>query len=692
MTAAPHRTAPARESSALGSLESRIRGGRRVVDTPPVSSFREFLETIAQVPLGGGRHGQYSFEGREALEEVVDTIDLVLGSHTGQPLADATIALAGGAQFGKTVMELNLGAYCTGIVWRNWGFYLPDDELVQGIVDTKFRPDILDQLDWFAAMTQVGKAVNKSGKAVNRKGAFTVTDGERRANGMVIGLNKVPTSFSFDVASLDEVDDIKEKMEKFVRGRMTSSALRLLLKIGTQRIAGRGMHKAWKDGSQGVTLHRCPSCAHELNLEEEFPRCLRVSLGDAPSQDDPYLTLTGDFRREDTGATIAQHDPRHRYHFACTRCGAPLDRSRRGFRWHHRRLDQVRLRNWSFRLSQFSIPAIDTAQIVADWTKAVVDPDAMTFFNCDRRAMPESTAQKITLEVLDRARQAAPYDMAPRVRPGCTAFAGLDTGRRCWFFAREVEKPDVKRVLHAEQIPVGNVVARATALFQLLGLSVLFIDQAPETDAARTIALRLNGLEALTQWPKVPENKGEGNISFPSGLRWNGPRGIWENLRCAVVAFTKRGLGAGIAQGFDVFEKAGHTMFVPIIHCNRFEAIDAVVKEFLTPNENVSDVIQPAKGPAYIRTAPAMLLPRKGKGAPLILETLDSHLLVGSEREEKAGELGDYVDQCENHLILADAYSRLAETVGGNARETTPAYQSIRRRGAGGRRGRGMGV
>lgn len=666
--------------SALQSLDSRLSRDGRAVKGPDVSTFREFLEQVAQVPVGSGRYGRYTFEGREPLIEVVDTIDLILGSATGQPMKDAALALAGGAQFGKTVMELNLGAYTTAVLFRNWGFYLPDDNLVQGIVDTKFRPDIVDQLDWFADMTQIGKAENKSGKAVNRKGAFMVTDGLRKSSGMVMGLNKVPTTFSFDVATLDEVDDIKEKMEKFVRGRMTTSNLRFLAKIGTQRVAGRGMHKAWKDGSQGVCIHTCPSCGHEHNLEEEWPRVLRLQLADTPSPDDPFLTFTGDFRRSDTGETVGSHDPRNVYRFACIKCGDTLDRSLSGFRWEHRRPDRLRLQQFSFRISQFGCAAIDASQIVADWVKAVVDPEAMTFFNCDRKAMPESTAQKLSPEVLDRSRQTAPFDMAPRVSEGCSGYAGLDTGRQCWFLAREVERPDVKRLLHAEKIPVGNVVDRAVALFSLLGLSVLFIDQAPETDAARTIALELNGLARLPEFPKVPDQKKDAYIQFPSGLRWNGRDMRWEGLKCAVVAFTKRGIGAGIEHDFDQFEKNGQQMFVPLIKCNRFESIDGFVREFLTPLENVTDVIHPeGKGQPYVRLDPAMRLPRKSLGAPAILETLESHLLVGSEREEKNGELGDYVDQCENHFTLAGAYARLAETIGAAAKAAPVAAAAVRR-------------
>ena len=58
---------------------------------------------------------------------------------------------------------------------------------------------------------------------------------------------------------------------------------------------------------------------------------------------------------------------------------------------------------------------------------------------------------------------------------------------------------------------------------------------------------------------------------------------------------------------------------------------------------------------------PVMLLPQRVAGSPKILEDLDSHLIIGSARDEVDGEKGDYVDKCDNHLLLANAYSGLAE-------------------------------
>jgi len=262
-------------------------------------------------------------------------------------------------------------------------------------------------------------------------------------------------------------------------------------------------------------IHRCPACGCEQSLEESWPKCCRVAMDGTPAPSDPQCQATGDFRHEDNGPTVATHDPANVYYFACTRCGAALDRSGAGFSWVHRRPEQVRQRNWSFRVAQMGIAAIDPSQIVADWVKAVADPEAMTVFNCDRRAMPESTAQKISDSILDRARRVEVYDMAPRVRAGCSAFAGLDTGRRCWFFARERQAPDIKRVLHAEQIALGNLVDRTFSLCQLLGIETLFIDQAPATDEARTLALRLNGSKISTPGRRCPTRRTP-RSSFPA--------------------------------------------------------------------------------------------------------------------------------------------------------------------------------
>ena len=637
-------------------------GDQRGVKAPLRKSFEEFLLNDARVPSGRGMHGSYSFEGREALLAVVRVVDRVFG----EKLADADVSLAGGAQFGKTILELNLAAYVTSQQFRNFGLYLPDDDLVEGIVDSKFRPDVVDQIDWFAEMVQVGKALNKSGKAVNRKGAFLVTDGERKSVGMIRGLGKVPTTFSMDAAAMDEVDDIQPKMMKFVRGRLTASDLRFIFKIGTQRVHGRGMNKAWKDGSQGVFNFKCPACGKIHNAEEEFPQIIRLQrtadgrdYTAAPSA--PKLTWAGDFKHDGQDEAVATHDPLNHYYMGCVDCGAELDRSQPIE--HHRVPAMIKQRKWSFRISQLAIGAIDLSQIVGRFQSAVADPEEMIVFRCDVLGLPQSTAQALTPATLDRARSVEAFDLAPRVREGNVAFGGLDMGDRCWLLAREVDQQSqTKRLLAAERMSAGDVVARAQSLFNQIGLSALFIDERPLVNESRTIALALNGLQALTTWPKIPNEK-DAYISLPGGLTWDGKNSRWLNLKCAVVRFTKNKLGAGIEQGIVFFEEGGQTKFVPMISCNRFETIDRVVREFLTPAEGVVDVVS-----GKVRETPAMLLPRMTPGHPPILDTVEAHLITGSERDkEEDGTLGEYVDGCENHFLLADGYSKLAElVVGGN--------------------------
>ncbi|HTV62695.1 MAG TPA: phage terminase large subunit family protein [Verrucomicrobiae bacterium] len=582
---------------------------------PAVSrrSFEEFLKNDARVPTGCGAHGPYSFAGREALLAVVRVIDKIVGagveSGVGaevmagrglkgggvEGLCDAELALAGGAQFGKTILELNLAAYCTGQRFRNFGLYLPGDDLVEGIVDSKFRPDVVDQIDWFAKMVRVGKALNKSGKAVNRKGAFLVTDGERKSVGMIRGLGKVPTTFSLDVAAMDEVDDIEPRMMKFVRGRLTASNLRFIMKIGTQRIHGRGMNKAWKDGSQGVFLFECPECGIKQCAEEAFPGIVRMRFANddlrfTSDAQNPRLTWAGDFLRAGKDQRF-EHDLLNEYYLACVRCGAELDRTKPIEM--HRQPDRLKQRHWSYRISQLAIGAIDLSQIVARFQLAVADPEEMAVFRCDVLGLPQSTAQALTPFVLGRARSVQAFDLAPQVRDGCTGFGGLDMGDRCWFFAREksggegvAPRQECRRLLAAEKMPAGDVVKRSIALFQRLGLSALFIDERPLVNEARSIALALNGLEHLTAWPRVPDSR-DAYVSLPGGLAWDARNSRWLNLKCAVVRFTKNKLGAGIQQSIVFFEEGGQTKFVPCVECNRFEAIDRVVREFLTPAEGM---------------------------------------------------------------------------------------------------------
>lgn len=646
----------------LQSIDDRLQNDGTAVDLPEIHSFRQFLEEHAYVKAGS-EYVRYSFDGREVLSFVVDLIDNILGSHTGEVIQDATLAVCGGAQFGKTILALHLKAYVTGVLFRNAMYYLPDDDLVQGIVDTKDRPDVIDQIPWYAELTTVGKGINASGRQVNRKGGFMVTDGKRSAQAYVRGMGKIPTSFSADVVIEDEKDDIPPAKSKFLKGRMTNSSIRFQMSIGTQRYHGAGQNKEFEDGTQHVGILECPDCHQKLNPEEAWPQICRIAMDGIANPNDPQLTLEGDFKSAGSDETAAGFDHEATYYFACTTCGAELDRN--AITFVARRPERAKMRRWSVRSSQFGSSAIDLIQIVADWCEnAVKDPECMIAFSCDRSAMPKSTMQSLTPQILQRARSGEEYTLSLKGRDGTVRYGGMDTGDRCFFFVREIESPLVKRMLWAEQVSTERARQRIPALFHTLGLSCLFIDIGAERNLTRDLCFALNG-NGEFQLPAHIDTPERAIIKFGNGMEWNGEKGYWSGIRCGAVEFSLKP-GKGIVQKLGITQEA---KFYPVIQCNRDETIQRVINEFLTAEEGLVEVID-----NKMRTEPVFRLPSKRPGAQAIIETFDQHLLAGSRKvKDKDGKESHFVDKLENHLLLADAYSSLAEMVLGVARNTNPA-------------------
>lgn len=642
------------------SLPDKADGSGSMV-MPRRESFREFLEMDAMVPGSTasrdtrGTFQRFTFNGREALLGIVECIDRILS----EGRKDATLALAGGAQYGKTVIQHAFMGYATGQMFRNVMTFLPSEDLVSDIVQTKFRPNVVDQMPWFAGMLKMGQLTNESGKTVNRIGVYSVTDGIRKSTGMFCGLNKVPTTHTADIALVDEVDDVNSSNEKFVAGRLTTSDLRFIFKAGTQRVHGRGMNKAWRDGSQGVVEFHCTQCGHTQNPEDNFPKivCLREEDATEPAR----LTHAGDFRRGDE--IVSGYSKSNSYFLGCVRCGCELDRQ--DPKWKHRREDQIEIDNWSFRVSQLSIAAIDLGKIVNDWRLALEHEDKMLMFRTDVLAIPRSTAQKLEPEIMDRARRIEVFEPGYPLHPNNTRFAGLDMGGRCWYVVREIQSTTSKRIVWAESIPLHQVAIRVPQLSESLGVSSTFIDQMPETKESRTLALRLNGFDTLAQWPRIPD-KGPCHVTFPGGIafvRDDSGNESWKGLRAAVVRFDKKKQGQGIEQTVDLFTgSTGQQICVPMILCNRYESVDSVVREFLTPQEGEIEN-HPGTG---IRQVPSMRLPMSHLD---IYREFDEHHISGSERDRNdSNDLGDYVDGIPNHLLFANCYSRLAEVIGGHSK------------------------
>ncbi len=105
---------------------------KRTENKPPrIDSFPDFLTHHARVKSGSG-YTPYHFTGREALRPIVERLDQILAS--GE--TDVSLALRRRAvrQDGADAESARLSR---GGAFRNVGYYLPDDDLVSGLVDGK---------------------------------------------------------------------------------------------------------------------------------------------------------------------------------------------------------------------------------------------------------------------------------------------------------------------------------------------------------------------------------------------------------------------------------------------------------------------------------------------------------------------------------------------------------------------------
>ncbi len=694
-----------RAASIRDTIRAAVEPAAPAVAVPAGISFFQFMRDHAKVRIE--QNGQpcfvrYSTAGRESLRWVIGLIDHVLGNDTSYltgaeravlfgsaatgacaRLPDSVIDVCGGAQFGKTVLALHLKAYLCAVKGMNSFYALPDDDLVEGIVDGKERPEVLDQIPWLSAMIKLGKGLNASGKAADRKGAMLFTGGPVPAMSYTRGINaKIPTTFSADCVIKDEPDDIKAAHARFLKGRMTASGLRLEVSIGTQRYAGAGQNKAFEDGCKIVGLLECPDCAALHNPEEAWPKICRMDQGRAAAN--PWLTAEGDF--VDPSGNHFAFSRTGSYVFACPDCGAVLDRTR--IIPSVRAPDRIAERKWSVRVSQMCCSGLPVIMFVSDWMSAVIDPLAMKAFCCDRLAIPRSSSQAVTPDVIARATQVEPVFFTLKPAPeGRVRYAGLDTGDQCWFTCRELDPATGRKAtVWAEAIAAESVRARVPALMQTLGAACLFVDAGPLRDLARDLCLMINGIPAHIDSAAALMLDGRTECG---GVIWEGERKVWSGLKCAAVEFTGKP-GCGITQACRL-TPANETVY-PVIACNREEAIEMVINELLTAAEGMQ-VIDPATG--RLRTDPLWLLPADVPGALPAVSLLHRHILAGSCKEPAAnGRDQHYKDKIENHLLLASTYARLAEAVCDAAfgSRSEAKVESAGPHGESGRGGRGRGT
>ena len=662
----------------LGGLDERLTRSRRNSNAPVCGSFKEFLLSHAKVLQRDGSGGTFSMEGRAPLALIVDWLDKILRNTLDDQVVEidgvefapgklkgASVAVGGGAQFGKTILELNLMAYGTAIRFISVGNYLPDRPKVEEIVTQKFRPNVLDLYPWMAEMIQIGKVENASGKTIDRKESYTVTDGERKAFGNFCGMHKPPTSITIDLALLDEVDDIPLRNIGYVDARMTNSPVHLTCYIGTQRVSGAGQNARLKASSFHVKMVPCPKCKREWCLEEEWPRCVRVNRPQGPMKyTDPCIT-------PEMG-----HDRLATYYVACPECAAPLSRdSGRYVPKHPERVAQARL---GVRVSQLNISAISMQEIVGSWYASFEDPsgEALGAFYCDRIGIPNAgAAQPITQAVLDECRGSVtaknaenaknyePYAMS-LAKGTAMRVAGMDMGPRCWLWVDEVQSAMASACIWAELIASGNATTRLPLLMGALGVQCVFLDAGGEPDLTKRLVLALNGLDNYSPpvLPKTELLKSRlGNLGV--GLSWDGERARWKGIRAAAVLFV-----AGEARGIE--QTIGFTQegrIYPLIKCNRSESIQTAVNDFLTPQEGVLELVNAEgglrNGDKVLRTVRRARLPNTYIGAGVSQAVFDGHLLnLRKEKDPRTG-AEDWIEGVENHLGLAKTYARLAATM-----------------------------
>ena len=668
----------ARATSALSRLDKAI--AARGAGDVPACSFVEFLGQHARVRNRTGSYVPFAFDGRKPLRFAAELIDKIVRNTQGKEqvtidgvvypagaLKGSTVSLCGGAQFGKTVLELNLGGYATTCQFLNFGYYTSDRELLATIVDTKFRPDVVDQIPWMQRLIQLDKAESKSGRSVNRKNAFQVSDGDRKAFGYFNGMQKPPTTITLDVAVLDEVDDIPERNIGFVAGRMTNSNVQLTCYIGTQRIHAAGQNSRWSAGTMHTWRVQC-ACGADVCLEESWPGVCRVSLDSSPT--DPKLDETMAF------------DPEANYYCACPDCGTPLKPEDGRFVAQHP--ERARQRNWSIRISQMSIPAIEWRDIVAAWFAALNDPnpEALAAWHCDRRAIPHAGAsQPITpatislttslglAEKPEDVESTKSYSMSltnlrlsspDAAKSAPRRFAGMDMGPRCWLWINEVQSPLVSACAWAEMVPSGRAAERCAALLAAGAFDCIFLDAGGEPELTKQIVMTLNGLADWRPPAMTPSELQGASFSWPNGLAWNPNVAQWRGLKAAAVEFSLRDAG-GLQQNIGRTQEG---RIYPLVKSNRAESIQGFVNDFLGPDEGVIQQVEKFG----LRRLPRQRLPSNAIGSGVSGTMLATHLQNLRKVRPANGGQEDWADGVENHLGLAGCYARLAAMVATNTR------------------------
>lgn len=306
--------------------------------------------------------GAFTFQGREALLEIVAALDGVLKNRA----PDRTVSVLKGAQVGMTTLAIGFALYCVIVHRLNVGYFLPDQDFADRFDQTRVRPALRGGR--IASLMRDGEYKGASPKGLKE---FPARGDSRFL--YILGLRDIGNAISIplDVLVRDEVDDLPPDNLKWSNDRIDASPLALTLNLAVGRTPGAGIHAMYEAGDRRRWRVRCPACRAGSVLEENWPQILR---GDA---------------------------------LAGPACGGALKRG--AGRWEAVRANR---RHRSYRLSQLAVGAVRLDRIEAKWAAARL-PSERARFRCSALAIPDAgDAQPISRELLRKLRDAAPYRLA----------------------------------------------------------------------------------------------------------------------------------------------------------------------------------------------------------------------------------------------------------------------------------------
>ncbi len=287
----PPTKANALEDSVIMRVARKLERRRAQKEPPRIDSFADFLAHHARVKSGSG-YIPYHFTGREALRPIVERLDQILASGA----TDASLAICGGAQFGKTVLMLNLLAYLVAVRFRNVGYYLPDDDLVSGLVDGKLRPDVLDQIPWLARLIAVGKTLIALGPRGESQGRVSLHRRHAYRAGLHARAGKNP-DFVLDGRGGAGRKGRSARGARALSGR-THDGFEFAA-VAADRHAALSRRGAESRLHGRDAAHRAadavPAAAQRHNPETLWPGICRLEMPELPVKEWPRLTVEGHF-------------------------------------------------------------------------------------------------------------------------------------------------------------------------------------------------------------------------------------------------------------------------------------------------------------------------------------------------------------------------------------------------------------